>query len=345
MKEERNRKRVGLPAKMGFNMDRDQFINDLLRSSSSTMNPDSCIRHMVENIGKGFEADRAYIFELDEEGHFYNTYEWSKEGVLPFKNVLSQIPYEDVLDSWYRDIFFGGYICIEDMEAYKEVDSFVYEILKSQDVNALLVWPMFLGEKCIGFFGVDNPPLTLIEDIKLVFRLVSYFISIMTRYRDSMNKLEQISYEDQLTGVMNRHALESFHNRTYDSLKNIGILSCDINGLKTINDSLGHEAGDKLIVDVAESLSIVFGNQNVYRMGGDEFIVIYTNGPQKHFEVKIGQAKKLMEYKGVKIASGYVYKENTEKSIVELIKEVDKKMYEDKAGFYADGKNERRNRR
>lgn len=326
-------------------MDKSQFINELLRTSSSTENPDSCIRHIVENIGKGFDADRAYIFELDEEGNFDNTYEWSDERVKPFKNVLSQIPYEDVLDSWYKDIFFGSYICIIDMEAYKEVNPMVYNILKPQDVRTLLVWPMFLGEKCIGFFGVDNSPLNLIEDIKDIFMLVSYFISIMTRYRDSMDKLERISYEDQLTGVMNRHALESFNDRTYDSLKTIGILSCDINGLKATNDTKGHEAGDKLIIDAAESLSVVFGKKNVYRIGGDEFIVIYTNGPEKHFEVKISQAKDLLKHKGVNIASGSTFKENTDKTILELIKEVDKKMYEDKARFYADGKNERRNRR
>lgn len=330
---------------VGLIMERDQFINNLLRSSSSTESPDSCIRHMIENLGEGFEADRAYIFELDGEGNFNNTYDWSKPGVRPFKNVLSKIPYEDVLDSWYRDIFFGGYICIEDMEAYKEVNSLVYDILKPQDVKTLLVWPMFLGEKCIGFIGVDNPPLHRLEEIKYIFRLVSYFMSIMTRYRDSMNQLERISYEDQLTGVMNRHALESFHAKHNNSLKMIGIISCDINGLKVTNDTKGHEAGDKLITDTAESLSIVFGNKNVYRMGGDEFIVIYTSGPERHFNVKIAQAVKLMEYKGVKTAIGYIFKEETDKSIFELIKEVDGKMYEDKAKFYADGRNERRNRR
>lgn len=249
------------------------------------------------------------------------------------------------MDSWYKDIFFGDYICITDIEAYKEVNRLVYDILEPQDIKSLLVWPMFLGERCIGFLGVDNPPLDVLNDIKEIFRVVSYFISILIRYRDSIVKLERISYEDQLTGVMNRHALERFYSKTYNTLKTIGILSCDINGLKLVNDTKGHEAGDKLIMDVAESLRVVFGNKNVYRMGGDEFIVIYTNGPEKHFEIKIQQAKKLMGYKGVNIAGGYTFKENTDKTIVELIKEVDQKMYEDKARFYADGKNERRNRK
>lgn len=326
-------------------MDRDQFLNELLKTSSSTDSPDSCIRHIVKKIGIGFMADRAYIFELNSEGIFESTYEWSREGVCPFRNVLKKIPYEDVLDSWYRDIFFGGYIYIDDIEAYQSVNKMVYDILKPQDIKSLLVWPVFLGDRCIGFLGVDNPPLERMEDIKASFRLVSYFISIMVRYRDSIDKLERISYEDQLTGVMNRHALESFNEKTYGSLKTIGILSCDINGLKLINDTKGHEAGDKLIRDAAESLRIVFGNKNVYRMGGDEFIVIYTNGPQKHFEVKILQARKLMAYKGVNIASGYIYATDTDKAIFDLIKEVDHKMYEDKARYYADSQNERRNRR
>lgn len=326
-------------------MDRGQFINDLLRSSSLAESPDSCIRHMVENIGKGFSTERVYIFEISEEGTFESTYEWSAEGVRPFRNVLKDIPYGDVLDSWYRNIFFGSYICITDMDEYEKINPFVHSILDSQSIKSLLVWPMFLGDKCIGFFGVDNPPIEKIDEIKETFRLVSYFIAIMTRYRDSIDRLERISYEDQLTGVMNRHALESFNQKIYDSVKTIGILSCDINGLKRLNDTKGHEAGDRLIIDVAESLGVVFGNKNVYRMGGDEFIVIYTNGPMKHFEVKIAQALKLINYKGANIASGYTFKENTEKTIVDLIKEVDQKMYIDKANFYANSQNERRNRK
>ena len=85
-------------------------------------------------------------------------------------------------------------------------------------------------------------------------------------------RLERLSLNDQLTCVMNRHALEEMLKNQFND-KSAAVIAVDVNGLKEVNDSGGHHAGDRLITTVAECLVHVFGIQHVFRTGGDEFIV------------------------------------------------------------------------
>jgi diguanylate cyclase (GGDEF)-like protein len=88
-----------------------------------------------------------------------------------------------------------------------------------------------------------------------------------------------MAYSDVLTGIYNRRKCEETMNEI-DSTKNknFAIISFDLNNLKVTNDTLGHEKGDLLLKSFAGVLDEVFGGiATVGRMGGDEFIVIFTN--------------------------------------------------------------------
>ena len=73
-----------------------------------------------------------------------------------------------------------------------------------------------------------------------------------------MSQLENMSYKDQLTKLGNRFAMEKYINEI-DAEKSIGVVYCDITGLKRVNDSMGHEAGDQLILRACDSLKKAFG--------------------------------------------------------------------------------------
>ena len=71
----------------------------------------------------------------------------------------------------------------------------------------------------------------------------------------------------------------------------LAIVMCDINGLKEINDQKGHDAGDKFIVQTAQTLKSVFGKRHVYRFGGDEFIAVLPNITHPAFQKLLETAK------------------------------------------------------
>ena len=84
---------------------------------------------------------------------------------------------------------------------------------------------------------------------------------------------------DPLTGVKSRHAFVEVEQH-FDKLinekecKNFAVIVCDLNGLKKINDTKGHDAGDTYIQESVKVISDFFPFENIYRFGGDEFIVI-----------------------------------------------------------------------
>ena len=91
--------------------------------------------------------------------------------------------------------------------------------------------------------------------------------------------MNSLAFEDKLTGVRNNTAYLQELTRLKVEMQDEGtvfaVFVIDVNGLKQVNDTLGHAAGNELIIRTAESAVAVFGKERVYRIGGDEFAVIY----------------------------------------------------------------------
>ena len=88
-----------------------------------------------------------------------------------------------------------------------------------------------------------------------------------------------LAYKDPLTGVKNKHAFVEIEEE-YDKLilnnevKEFSVIVFDLNGLKIVNDTYGHDAGDKYIIDSVATIATYFPHDSIYRYGGDEFVVI-----------------------------------------------------------------------
>ena len=136
-----------------------------------------------------------------------------------------------------------------------------------------------------------------------------------------------MSYHDQLTGLYNRRFYEEVL-KNIDTKENLPltILIGDVNGLKLINDSFGHKAGDALLKTTADA--IVKGCKDegiVCRLGGDEFAIILTKADFFAAEQIIKRIKRIAQrekemFFDLSISFGYDTKENEEKSIEEVFK-------------------------
>ena len=153
-------------------------------------------------------------------------------------------------------------------------------------------------------------------------------------------RLERLSYYDQLTGVMNRHALD----RAVASMMNcsVSVIAVDINGLKEANDTQGHETGDRLIKNVASCLWTVFGIPSVFRTGGDEFVVLQQDHTREECESAIRTVRGLLSDHNASASIGYTYQDCYKGNFPELHAMADIKMYEDKAKYYRESGKSRR---
>ena len=111
---------------------------------------------------------------------------------------------------------------------------------------------------------------------------ISHFVAVFTDVSEQKAQAERFDYlarHDPLTNLPNRLALDSHLHAVLDGavpgIDLLALLIIDLDNFKTINDSLGHHAGDRLLAEIARRLSAHMGrNRNLFRLGGDEFVVV-----------------------------------------------------------------------
>jgi len=208
------------------------------------------------------------------------------------------------------------------------------ETIKST-YNSGMVIPM----KDIGVFqAVSNQKNAFSQrDLELAEILVSSSKAALERVYNQ-KKLKYKSFHDSLTNLYNRNFFEEELQRL-DTKRQLplSIIMADLNGLKIINDSYGHEKGDEVLVKAAEILSGVLRNEDILaRQGGDEFAVLLpkTNNQQLDKIIKRIQNKVAVDNKKesipVSIALGSAIKESPGQNINSILKEADDNMYQNK---------------
>jgi diguanylate cyclase (GGDEF)-like protein len=109
----------------------------------------------------------------------------------------------------------------------------------------------------------------------------------------------------------------------------------DVNFLKITNDTLGHLAGDKLLISAAECIARCFG-ENCFRFGGDEFAAIVTGCTPESIEEMLRRFEEAEKERNVSISYGYAYTEEIGKTdYKKLLNEADQKIYAQKERMHA----------
>ena len=310
----------------------EAMSNEALRIALQAPTPDMSLQVVLEYIGKALNGARTYIFEQNELGGDDNTYEWTAVGVEPQKDSLQNVPAE-VCANWYRNFAENRHIVIADLEDIKENDPLQYETLKRQDIHSLVVVPLYDNKQVIGFYGVDNPPENALRYASNILHILGHFIISCIRRRDLMKELKVMSYNDQLTGLGNRYALNKYMS-TVDENRSLGIVYCDVTGLKKVNDTEGHEMGDRLLKNACESLRRVFGDYGLFRIGGDEFLAAANGVTNEELRERVRLLFFDKKEHGVKIVVGEVWTENAPRIGSAPRREAEKLMYQDKADYY-----------
>ena len=182
----------------------EAVINEGLRVALLEETPDQSLKVLLEHLGKALNGERTYIFEQNESGSDDNTYEWVADGVEPEQENLQNVPPE-VCASWYRKFSVGRHIVIENVEDIRESEPLQYENLKRQDIQSLVVVPLYDGKRIIGFYGVDNPPVKSLEYASNMLQTAAYFIVSSLKRRNLFRELQKRSYlegRQSLEGIL-----------------------------------------------------------------------------------------------------------------------------------------------
>ena len=157
--------------------------------------------------------------------------------------------------------------------------------------------------------------------------------------KENSNNLRNMANTDSLTGVRNKHAYseaEAHLNQRIrqNEIDKLALVVCDINGLKIVNDTLGHAAGDKLIKDACALICEYFTHGAVYRIGGDEFVIILQEKGFDTMQEVINDINRVIEEnikkKEVIIAIGHSELTGQDQLVHDIFERADQMMYQRK---------------
>ena len=291
------------------------------------------MNHALQELSRILHPDRLYILETDGKT-VSNTFEWCAPGVTPEIDTLQNLDYAQYIGGWEKFLEHSTSVVIEDIEVLKDDDPVDYWNLKRQGIERIIDAPFYHDGKLIGYLGVDNYEKSELVNTVTVLETVSYFIaSKITNYR-LMAELEHASCYDALTGLHNRNACIEKIDFLMQHSSSIGIVYADVNGLKEINDTRGHQAGDEALKRAAHLLAKCYGSENAYRMGGDEFLVLMPLVKELDFKASFRRLRELVgREQDLSIALGSDSGADTT-HLNEAICRTDQRMYSDKVEFY-----------
>ena len=252
--------------------------------------------------------------------------------------------------------------CIPDLLAGKEVDPII-----SRDTYGFLltIYTPLRDSKgvCQCYAAVDYSMDLLTAYVRsIIGQIIIFFLivilvivaaSVLATDKGiikPMRRLERRAYRDTLTGLQNRTAYYEYNQtldkRIADGTADFSILMVDVNFLKRMNDTHGHEKGNEYLKNAAGLIARVFGEELTYRTGGDEFVVIADGDAQQETGEQIRQfkaemaalqsAEGLEPWQRISAAVGIAaYDSSADTCTEDVLKRADAAMYQDKVAMKA----------
>ena len=261
-------------------------------------------------------------------------------GLSSLKEFLTDA-FIDYASSWLETIAGSNCLIIkgeDDMQEVKRRNPSWYRSLQSSNVKSLVLFPLQYNNETIGFIWATDFDTQDTDRIKETLELTTFFIASEIANYQLLQRLEMLSSTDLLTGVKNRNAMNNRVLRLVAGKerapKTMGIIFADLNGLKPVNDKDGHNAGDCLLKEAALILKLTFKGCEIYRAGGDEFVIVAFDKPKNELESLVEKIRKdSTEPENISFAIGF-YFDDKGGDIRAAMREADALMYEDKKRFY-----------
>ena len=261
---------------------------------------------LLSTVRDYYDAEYAYYIEK-EQGDIETIYEWCAENIEWQRDRLKLLSQEQQ-PKWMKEE-------ITDTTA----DSYSVFRQISEDTTAILA-----------VVGVHRGGCTL----NLMRALLPYIPQAIALHK-MQKQQEYLSYHDDLTGLLNRNSLVDYLDNVRErSLKSLGALSIDINGLKNFNKEFGREYGDEVVIRVGEVLEEYFRSGEVYRVTGDEYLVLVENTSYEDFTKQIYAAHTKLDNISLGLVSmGYAW-EKVDIDVDKLVNHAEVMMLDEKKKYY-----------
>ena len=201
-----------------------------------------------------------------------------------------------------------------------------------------MLFPLKHNNQILGYLLALNYKTEDTVKIKETLELSTFFIASEIANYQLMKQLEILSSMDMLTGCKNRNSMNNYVDDIVSGNVKLNepyiVIFADLNGLKRVNDEKGHSSGDRLLRTAAAILSQIFYDCDVYRAGGDEFMLVAKGIDEDELKARLIQLEEKSAIDSdVNFAVGYYFVRDGE-DIRLAMKNADEKMYINKKEYY-----------
>ncbi len=279
------------------------------------MSDENKVRSVIDIINDILSAirdyyDSEYVYYIEkEEDDIETIYEWCASNVPWQRDRIKMLP-ADQQPKWIRQ---------EITDTTSDDYSVFMKLGKDTDTTAVLA-----------VVGVHRGGC----DLNMMRALLPYIPQVIALQK-TQKQQEYLSYHDNLTGLLNRNSFVAYMDEVEEKkLKSLGAMSLDINGLKNFNREFGRDYGDEVVMRVGEVLEEYFHSGQVYRMTGDEYLVLVENSSYENFTKQVHAVHRKLDHISLGLASiGYAW-EKLDIDANSLVVAAENMMREEKRKYY-----------
>ncbi len=238
---------------------------------------------VIEDIRLICRAEVCTILQIDQDTGDNTVLATSISERCSVRHITSFDEFDYVVSTW-REMFAGSDCIIikdkKDWDYVQRMNPAWFNNLKTAGVSSLVMFPLRFDNETHGYIWASNFDTTNTMRIKETLELTTFFISSKLSSYKMLEHLRHLSYTDQLTGIPNRIAFTDHVKELIKHNEKFALVSIDINGFKSINDTMGFETGNKVLIEIANRWNtIAEANLTgtidyIARMGGDEYALI-----------------------------------------------------------------------
>ena len=301
-------------------------------------NVKQAFQEVIEDIGAICGSDHCCVLLTDDEKRNCAVFaEYLREGsdLKPMSRYVQN--FYAISQTWPDTL--AGSTCLiikddHDMDKLQEQNPVWKSSLDQAGVKTVVLFPLRHGGNLLGYMWALNFNVENVLKIKETLELTTFFLASEISNYLLLDKLKILSTIDTLTSVRNRNEMNNRVDRIVESKEPVpsAVLFADLNGLKRVNDERGHAAGDKMLRAAASILQSVFHDGEVYRAGGDEFMILVNEINEEEVQDRVARVHFLSgKTENVRFSIGVCY---GKRDIRKAMRLADERMYAFKNGYY-----------